>query len=185
MYAFFIGLGLLALPACGGRLYKVAPLPNSTPPEVSSESTTGLSAGAVVLDGDSALERFDANLPLAGVIAVDLLLVNKSAGSVDGSRLKFELRDAAGRILKPLTSKKALDRVMKYYGNSFFALAARQKTRDDYEEVALKHLGPIGSQEERRGILFFQTERETSNLSGLTLSIKGTAVPIDLQLTAR
>ena len=88
--------------ACGGQLYKVAPLPASRPPEISANSPigsptgsptgklTGLSIGAAVLDGDRSLEQFEANLPMAGVIAVDIRLSNLSSEKIDLSTLRFE-----------------------------------------------------------------------------------------------
>src|SRR5262249_8663151 len=107
--AVSLGVSLFVLPACSGRLYKVAPFPGGAPPVISADNAAGLSVGAFALESDSALERFDANLPLAGVIAVDVWLINKSAGSFDSSQLKFELLDAAGKNLKPLQPKKALE----------------------------------------------------------------------------
>ncbi|MGH9842965.1 MAG: hypothetical protein ACREEM_29865, partial [Blastocatellia bacterium] len=190
-----LGVCLFASAACGGRLYKVAPLPaagpagSSGPPEISSNNasgnTGGLNVGAVALEGDSALERFDANLPLAGVVAVDVRLENGAPEAHDPAKFKFELRDATGKALKSLTPKKALGAVMKYNGNRFYTLAARQKTRDDYESVALKLAGGIAPREERRGILFFQTDRNTTNLDGLTLSIKGAAAPVSVSVAVR
>lgn len=183
--AVSLGICLLAFAACGGQLYKVAPPPAGGSPDMASNNAGGLNAGAIALEGDSALERFEANLPLAGVVAVDLRLENIASDALDLSKFKFELQDAAGKILKPLTPKKALSSVMKYYGNSFYTLAARQKTRDDYESVALKLAGGIAPREERRGILFFQTNRNTTNLNGLTLSITGAATPIRVSVSAR
>jgi hypothetical protein len=173
---------LLVSAACGARLYKVAPLPATTPPEFSSSSANGFSIGAVVLDGDQSLERFEANLPLAGVIAIDLRIANNTAGTIMADSLNFELRDSSGVKLKQMAPKKALGAVMKFYGDRFYAKAARQQTRDDYESVALKTNTPIAPREERRGIVFFQTQRNTTSVSGLTLSVTGLPAPINLQL---
>lgn len=188
-----LGICLLAFMACGGQLYKVAPLPAGGPPEISSNTANGnssgnaggLNVGAVALEGDSALERFDANLPLAGVVAVEVRLENGASETLDAAKFKFELLNAAGKSLKPLTPKKALGAVMKYYGNRLYSLAARQKTRDDYESIALKLAGNIVPQEEHHGILFFQTDRNTTNLDGLTLSMKGAAAPVSVSVSVR
>ncbi|MGH9849690.1 MAG: hypothetical protein ACREBD_07500 [Blastocatellia bacterium] len=173
---------LLVSAACGARLYKVAPLPTAAPPEFSSNSTNGFSVGAVVLDGEQSLERFEANLPLAGVIAVDLRMANNTAETIRANAIKFELRDSSGAKLKRLAPKKALGAVMKYYGDRFYAKSAHRRTLDDYESVALKTNTPIAPREERRGIVFFQTQRNTTNVNGLTLSVTGLPAPINLQL---
>jgi hypothetical protein len=173
---------LLVSAACGARLYKVAPLPAATPPEFSSNSANGFNVGAVVLDGDQSLERFEANLPLAGVIAVDLRLANNTAAMVGANALKFELRDSSGAKLKQLAPKKALSAVMKFYGDGFYAKSAHRRTIDDYESVGLKTDAPIAPQEERRGYVFFRTQRNTTNVNGLTLSVTGMSAPINLRL---
>lgn len=135
-----------------------------------------------MLDGDQSLERFEANLPLAGVIAVDLRLANNTAAMVGANALKFELRDSSGAKLKQLAPKKALSAVMKFYGDGFYAKSAHRRTIDDYESVGLKTDAPIAPQEERRGYVFFRTQRNTTNVNGLTLSVTGMSAPINLRL---
>src|SRR5262245_7401507 len=95
---------LTVLAACGGRLYKVAPLPASVPPEISM-GKGGLDVGAVALDGERSYERFEANLPLAGVIAVDLRMVNNSEATIRMNSLRFKLRDPSGTELKRIAPK--------------------------------------------------------------------------------
>src|SRR5262249_55883489 len=181
-----IGSHLLVLAACGGRLYKVAPLPASVPPEISMGNGGGLDIGAVALDGERSYERFEANLPLAGVIAVDVRMINKSEATIMTDSLRFELRNPSGAALKRIAPKKALGVVMKYYGDKFYAKAAYQRTLEDYESVALKQRGAIETEGEIRGIVFFQTKRETTSVDGLILSAAGLSPPVNVRLqTAR
>jgi hypothetical protein len=175
----------LILVACGGKLYKVAPLP-SAPPEISTNNAGGLNIGAVALDGQQSYERFEANLPLAGVIAVDVKMINTSDVTIPVRSLRFDLRDGAGAQLKRLTPKNALGEVMKYYGVNFYAKVAYRRTLEDYESVALKQESAIESGGELRGIVFFQTKRETASVDGLILSVAGLTTPVNLELhTAR
>src|SRR5262245_33973000 len=106
-----LGSLLPGLTACGARLYKVAPLPEIAPPEISMGNGGGLDIGAVALDGERSYERFEANLPLAGVIAVDVRMINRSEGTLRTSSLEFELRNSSGAALKRIDPKKALDTV--------------------------------------------------------------------------
>jgi hypothetical protein len=175
---------LPVLAACGGRLYKVAPLPSSAPPEISATKGGSLDIGAVALDGERSYERFEANLPLAGVIAVDLRLVNRSEAAIMTNSLKFELRNADGAALKRLSPKKALGVVMKYYGDKFYANVAYRRTLEDYQTVALKPGAAIEPETELRGIVFFQTKRETTSIDGFILSVAGLATPVNVQLQA-
>jgi hypothetical protein len=177
---------LPVLTACGGRLYKVAPLPENAAPEISMGNGGGLDIGAVALDGEQSYERFEANLPLAGVIAVDVRMINKSEASIMTNSLRFELRDASGVTFKRLPPKKALGAVMKYYGDRFYATVAYRRTLEDYESVALKQGSAIEPEREIRGIVFFQTKRETTSVDGLILSVAGLTAPVNVQLqTAR
>jgi hypothetical protein len=172
---------LAVLAACGGRLYKVAPLPASAPPEISM-GKGGLDVGAAALDGERSYERFEANLPLAGVIAVDVRLVNNSEATIMTNSLRFELRDPTGAELKRIAPKKALSVVMKYYGDKFYAKAAYRRTLEDYESVALKKGSVIEPEREIRGIVFFQTKSETAGVDGLILSVAGLSAPVNVQL---
>jgi hypothetical protein len=149
---------------------------------LSTNNAAGFNLNATALDGDQSLERFGANLPLAGVIAVDLRLINRTSAAINAGSLKFELRNAGGKPLRPLTPKNALKRVMKFYGNSFYRIDARQRTIESYEAIALPLTSPISSQDERRGLLFFETERGTNKLEGLDLLISGGATPINIKL---
>ncbi|MBO0725471.1 MAG: hypothetical protein J2P52_07715 [Blastocatellia bacterium] len=177
-----IGSILPVLAACGGRLYKVAPLPASAPPEISVGKSGGLDIGAIALDGERSYERFEANLPLAGVIAVDVRMINKSESTIMTNSLRFELRNASGVALKRIAPKKALGVVMKYYGDKFYAKVAYQRTLEDYESVSLKQGSSIAPEGEIRGIVFFQAKRETTSVDGLILSVAGLTTPINVQL---
>jgi hypothetical protein len=179
-----LGSLLPVLAACGGRLYKVAPLPAGAPPEISMGNGGGLDIGAFALDGERSYERFEANLPLAGVIAVDVRMVNKSEATIMTDSLEFELRNASGDALKRIAPKKALGAVMKYYGDKFYAKIAYRRTLEDYESVALKKGGAIEPEREVRGIVFFQTRRGTTSVDGLILSVDGLAAPVNVQLQA-
>ena len=172
---------LTVIAACGGRLYKVAPLPASVPPEISM-GKGGLDVGATALDGERSYDRFEANLPLAGVIAVDVRLVNNSEATIMTNSLRFELRDPSGAELKRIAPKKALSAVMKYYGDKFYAKVAYRRTLEDYESVALKQGSAIEPEREIRGIVFFQTRRETTDIDGLILSVAGLSAPVNVRL---
>jgi len=169
------------LAACGGRLYKVAPLPANAPPEISMGKGV-LDIGGVALDGERSYERFEANLPLAGVIAVEVRMINRSEAAIMTNSLKFELRDASGAPFKQLAPKKALGAVMKYYGDRFYANIAYRRTLEDYESISLKQGVSIEPAGEIRGIVFFQTKRETKSVDGLILSVAGLTTPMNVQL---
>ena len=84
---------------CGGQLYKVAPLPKSAPPAISTGNAIGLNIGAMVLEGDRSIEQFEANLPLAGVIAIDVKLINQSSGLISAKRLMYMVGEKAADMI--------------------------------------------------------------------------------------
>ncbi len=163
-------LPLIALVGCSGRLYNVSPLPSGTPVDLPANVDDAFVVGAEILGGDEALERFDANLPLAGVIAVEVQLANRMATTVNTNSIKFQLRDESGRSLKRLDPKKALKRVMKYYGNGFYRLDARQQTIESYEAVSLPTNASITPQQQLRGFVFYETQFNRTSVSGLSFS---------------
>lgn len=179
---------MLLLAACGGPLYKVAPLPTNPAPELTVNATAGLQLAAAAMNGDRALEQFDANLPLAGVIAVEVRLVNQTAAEIKTSKLKFALRDATNdkrKRLKLAKPKRALQRVMRYYGNRFYVIEGYRQTRAGYDELALPLNESLAPGEERSGFLFFETRRGPASLQGLTLSVSGAGLNINLPLPAQ
>ena len=180
--SLLMGLCVAILSGCGGRLYSVTPLPSSTPPDLPANNANGFNIAATVLDGDQSLERFEANLPLAGVIAVDVRLINQTTSAVDPNSLKFELRTTSGKPFKAIAPKQALKRVMKFYGDSVYRLDAQQSTIESYNALALPLSSQIALQEERRGLLFFEVPRNTVKLDGLTLSAAGAKPPISIKV---
>jgi hypothetical protein len=180
--SFLMGLCVATLSGCGGQLYNVTPLPSSAPPDLSANNANGFNIAASGLDGDQSLERFEANLPLAGVIAVDVRLINQTAAAVDAGSLKFELRTAAGKSFKAIAPKQALKRVMKFYGDRFYRLDARKSTIDSYNALALPLSSPIATQEERRGLLFFEVQRNAAPPDGLTLVAAGAKPPVSVKV---
>jgi hypothetical protein len=176
---------LIALAGCGTQLYKVAPLPATPPPDLTRSNAVGLNAGMIVIESDRSIRQFEANLPLAGVIAVDLLLVNKSSSPIDLQALRFELRDSSGVKFKQLSPKNALSKVMKYYGDNFYTLEARRRTREDYNAAAFRTEPALAAQDSRRGYLFFETRQNTGTLPELTLQITGAKTDLVLALSSK
>jgi len=177
------GACLLAIAGCGAPLYNVAPLPAALPAGMASGRTPGgLSVGAALIDEDRAIDEFDANLPLAGIVAVDLQLANGAAEQVKVDRLKLTLEDAAGQSYRPIKPQWALGRLMKFYGDRIYFVRSYRETRARYVAVALPLDGRLAAGEERRGIVFFGTRRDSTALTGLSLSVGGGKTPVKLRL---
>jgi hypothetical protein len=177
------GLWFLTLSGCGAP-FKVAPLPKTPSSDLAAEAASAsLSLSAALLkDEERSFAQFDANLPMAGIIAVEVQLTNRASEPLAGRALKFELRDAAGTSYKRLEPKKALERLMKFYGKSSYVKDSYRQTREGFDALALPLVAPLASQAERRGFLFFESTRDVASLTGLTLSVVGGSTPIKLKL---
>jgi hypothetical protein len=167
--------------ACGGQLYKVATPVKVAPPPLAAEEGE-LVVAAQPLNGDEAMEQFDANLLLAGVVAVDVRLANRTASAIPLNVLRWDLNDGGKTLFKLLPPKKALKRVMKFYGNRLYGRAAYQKTYENYERLALPLATSLEAQSELRGFLFFESKYEATGLNALTLTISGQGEPLQVKL---
>jgi hypothetical protein len=171
----------LFLSACQGPLYNVAPIPQASPIESGKSASTNVIevTAAALLDDDKVFERFDANLVLAGIIVVDVNVVNRSSELL---HLKFELRDAEGRNFSQLDSKKSLDRVMKFEGIRAYSKLGKQETLEQLEAVAISKKLILPVQQQKRGVLFFNAKRDVAQLRDLRLTVKGIKEPIQIFL---
>ncbi len=171
----------LFLNSCQGPLYKVAPLPQALPIEsgkIASNNVIEITAAAL-LDDDKIFERFDANLVLAGIVAIDVNLVNRSNQSLNP---KFELHDAEGRKFSQLESKKELDRVMKFEGVRAYSKLGKQETLEQLEAIAIPKKISLPAQQQKRGVLFFNVKRDAAKLNGLRLTVKGMKDELQINL---
>ncbi len=162
-------------------MYQIAPIPQALPIESGQSASNNFIevTASALLDDDKVFERFDANLVLAGIIAIDVNLMNRSNQSLTP---KFELRDAEGRNYSQLESKRELDQVMKFEGVRVYSKLGKQETLEQLEAIALPKKMTLPSQQQKRGVLFFNTKRDVAQLHGLRLMVKGIKEPIQISL---
>ena len=158
------------LPACGGKPFNVKTKPH-TPP---SESGVKAAAGDVtvqaeaVTDEDFLYETFDANLILAGVLPVRVVIANAAQEPVDLKKARFEIR-AAGRAYKAINAKSAFGKLISYYGITTYSKPGYKESQADFASHAIDLGSPLAAGESRHGMLFFQVPVEAARAAGLTL----------------
>ena len=168
----------VSLTACTGPLYSVAPIPKEHARDEVAITETGLEVGAAIVTEDRAFKDFDANLPLAGIVGIDLRVANRSQKSFrPGIRLRTNERD-----WKPVSPKQALSRVMKYYGVRLYGKESFRQTREAYDSVGFNLDNEIKPGEERRGIVFFDLKTPATNINSVVIEIKGAEKPILLTI---
>lgn len=177
---------MLLLGACGGSLYKVKPVVDAPVSSANGEATAGgLRVRAVpLLTDEESQELFEANLPLAGLLPVRVELSNESGTPITFKRVRFHLRDAAGKEWKFRTSKQAVSRILDANEIYLYNPNSRAAFEKALREHAFDIETPLATSRPRRGLIFFQTPKKEAVASqpGLVLSIEGLGQPIELRL---
>jgi hypothetical protein len=169
--------------SCGGSLYKVKPKIDAPVTGGRDASASGLSVRAVpLLTDEESQELFEANLPLAGLLPVRLEIGNESGAALSFKRARFQLRDADGRAWKLRSPKQVVSRILKDNAIYLYNPNSRKKFEEDMSAHAFDLAEPLETGKQRRGLLFFQTEKKESVRSprGLVLTIEGLPQPIEI-----
>ena len=186
-FATVIAAGLLAT-SCAGSLYKVKPVVELPPlaGELKSASAGGVTVRvAPLLSDEESQDLFEANLPLGGVLPVRLELVFDSGVAVETKKVRFRLRDGAGREWKQLSPKAVVSRILK--ANDVYAYNPNSRKQFEKEFVAygIDLTSPLSNADRRhQGFVFFETPKKepVESPRGLVLTIERLPQPVEIQL---
>lgn len=184
---FVIATALLNT-SCAGSLFKVKPVVDLPPLSGAVKTATGGGVTirvAPLMTDDESQELFEANLPLSGVLPLRLELVFESGVPVETKRVRFHLRDAAGREWKVIPTKAAVARILK--GDDVYAYNpnSRKQFEKEFGAYAIDLKEPLSaSDRSRRGFLFFQAPKNepVESPQGLVLSVEGLPQPVEIAL---
>lgn len=180
---------LLAAAQLGcGRPFNVNTQPSEQPARYASKATVGGLAveAQAVTDEDFLYDTFDANLIMAGVLPVRVMLTNSGGEAVDLKRARFEI-EASGKRFKAVDARKAFKRLISYYGISVYSKAGYAESLEAFSNFALDAKTPLVAGQSRHGLVFFRTPSETARQTGLTMTIgklnsKGSDAGVSLKL---
>jgi hypothetical protein len=148
----------LVCAACAGKPFNVKVVPRVEPDAISAPSVAGpLSVRAKAeWDEDWAIETFDANVLLAGVLPVRADIENVGHAPIAADKLDVTATDASGRTYARLDATKARKAIERYYG-----IGVRSKTGDklykqDFAANALDLKTALAPGEHRQGFLFLK-----------------------------
>ena len=174
--------------SCAGALFKVKPVVELPP--LAGNVKTASAGGATIkvaalMSDEESQELFEANLPLGGVLPVRLELVFESGVPVEIKRVRFHLRDGAGREWRMIPAKAAVSRIMK--ANDVFAYNpnSRKQFEKEFTAYAIDLKEPLSPSDRRRqGFLFFETPKKEAVESpqGLVLSVEGLPQRVEIPL---
>jgi len=184
LFTCWVTLGLSLLVAgCGGSLYKVKPRIDAPVTAGSEAGASGIGVRAVpLLSDEESQELFEANLPLGGLLPVRLEIRNGSGAPLSFKKVRFRLRDGDGREWKLRTPKQAVSRIMT--ADEIYLYNPNSRKR--FEQAVTEHAFDVSSLLEpgrqRRGLIFFQTQKKeaVANPRGLALTIEGLPQPIEV-----
>jgi hypothetical protein len=172
--------------ACGGSLYKVKPVVNAPVETATGVAVAdGLSVRAVPLMTDEESQRlFESNLPLAGLLPVRVELVNNGGAPLLFKRVRFRLRDQSGKEWKLRTAKQVVARILEANDVYLYNPNSRAAFETAFRAHALDLSTPLEVNQQRRGLIFFQTPKKEAIESpgGLVLTVEGLPQPLSLRL---
>jgi hypothetical protein len=164
----FAAAFVFLIAGCGGKPFNVKTRPD--PPPAAQGPVTqsqGVSFQAEALtDEDYLYEIFDANLIMAGILAVRVKIENSSAEALNLKRVRFEV-GSNGRPIKMIDAGRAYKRLVSYYGISTYTKEGYRESRDAFSSHALSLTTPLAPGETRQGILFFQVPDDLIRQGGL------------------
>ena len=168
----------LVASACSTSLFKVKPVTGLPPLPESSRTADagGVSVRiAPLLSDEETQDLFEANLLMAGVLAVRTELTHQSGVPVEVKKARFRLQDGSGRTWKLLSPKQAVSRIMSANGISLYNPNSKKQFQQEFGAYGLDIKTPLSTTDRlRQGFLFFQTpdKRPVETTQKLTLTIE-------------
>lgn len=170
----FIPLSLIFLLglACG-PVFQVKPRPTVDLPEINNKTAnSNFILEAAILSEDKAVEIFDANLFLAGIIPLEVKLTNQIQNSVKFSEKDFTLLDSQGRSFRCIKDKDVINKLLDYYKIKAYNPYSHDKLKENFFTYSLSLKESFSPNETRQGLLYFKMGKEKTLGQGLKLSFK-------------
>lgn len=159
------------------------------PPATYAASTTSDSINIqaqAITDEDFLYETFDANLISAGVLPVRVMLNNSSDRTLDLQKVRFEIRQHAGRGFKAVDARGAFKRLISYYEISAYNKSGYKESLGTFSEHGVDLKTPLAPGQSRQGFMFFLVPSEAAQGAGLTLVVSrlsaASHAPVELKL---
>jgi len=174
--------------SCSSSLFKVKPAIELPPlsGNIKTASAGGVNVRVAPLMSDEEnQELFEANLPLGGVLPLRLEIVFESGVAVEMKKVRFRLRDGAGREWKYLPAKAAISRILKANDVYLYNPNSRKQFEKEFTAYAIELKEPLSSSDRsRQGFLFFQTPKgePVESPQGLVLSVERLPQPVKIPL---
>jgi hypothetical protein len=137
------------------------------------------------MSDEESQDLFEANLPLSGILPVRLELAFESGMPVETKKVRFHLRDGAGREWKLISPKAAVGRILKANDVYAYNPNSRKQFEKEFAAYAIDLKSPLsGSERRHQGFLFFETPKKepVESPRGLVLKIERLPQPVEIAL---
>lgn len=174
--------------SCASSLFKVKPVVELPPlsGNVKSASAGGVTVRvAPLMSDEESQELFESNLPLGGVLPLRVELAFESGVAVETKKVRFRLRDGAGREWKYLPTKAAISRILKANDVYLYNPNSRKQFEKEFSAYGIELKEPLSSSDRsRQGFLFFQTPKgePVESPQGLVLTVERLPQPVVIPL---
>jgi len=149
-------------------------LPPATYPAKVQAKAVEIQAGAIT-DEDFLYSAFDANLILAGILPVRLMITNTGEQPLNLKKTEWEIKDGNGMRCRLIEPRRAFGRLISYYEIRTYNRRGFNRSRDDFVSYALDRNSVVEPGRSRDGFLFFEVPPGVANQTGLTLEVRGIA----------
>lgn len=167
---------------CGGKPFNVREKPfkvregaSVPPPAFSARAEVGavVIQAEAVTDENLLYDTFDANLILAGLLPIGVMITNSGQEPLDLKKARFEIRAQSGGRFKAADAKRAFKRLISYYEISTYSKSGYKKSQEDFLSYSLDAARPLAPGESREGMIFFSVPAEMIQGMGITLIASG------------
>src|SRR5262252_5453512 len=184
-------VSLLLLGGCGGRPFHVKSHAALTPATYTARvqaDGVGIQANAIT-DEDFLYSTFDANLILAGLLPVRLMITNTGENPLNLKATEWEIKDENGKGGQAIDPRRAFKRLISYYEIRMYSKHGYTQSRADFVSYALDRNSPLEPGRSRDGFLFFDVPPGVAREPGLRLEVRrlrpgedGKKASVDLRL---
>src|SRR6185369_13364725 len=122
-------------------------------------------------DEDFLYNTFDANLLMAGILPVRILLTNSGGETLNPKDARFEVRPTTGDSFKAIEDRRAFKRLVSYYEISAYNKAGYKESLEAFSTFGFDTKTPLAAGQSRQGLVFFSMPSESALGGGLTLVV--------------
>jgi hypothetical protein len=158
--------------ACG-KPFNVKTQPDLPSADYATKATTDhvIVQAKALTDEDFLYDTFDANLLLAGILPVRVMITNSGGETMDLKEARFDVHAATGSSFKAVNERRAFKRLISYYEISTYNKYGYKESLETFSAYGLDTRRPLAPGQSRQGLVFFSMPSEAARGGGLTLVV--------------